>query len=179
MCVRLVFHGHDRYGIHQGRALCVDTGRRILESIASPAWRIGNVDRGIHCRLPQLAAGTVSGIFISHDEGKNWRRIAPAGDMESQPVVSLAFAPDSVRTLYAGTPKLPWKTTDDGKTWNPIHVGILDDSDIFSIVVEPDRILIGACSGIYRSEDGGVTLEKKFSAFLANRAAPTLFAWTR
>jgi photosystem II stability/assembly factor-like uncharacterized protein len=80
--------------------------------------------------------------------------------MERQPIVSLAFAPDSTNTLLAGTPNLPWKTTDDGKTWQSIHLGILDDSDIFSIDVAADRILIGACSGIYRTLDKGTQWQK-------------------
>jgi len=110
------------------------------------------------CRV--MAAGTVSGVMLSRDAGSTWRRIAPAGDMELQPIVSLVFAPDSTQSIYAGTPRLPWKTSDGGQTWRPIHVGIYDDSDIFSIVVENDRLLIGACSGIYKSGDGGVLWKK-------------------
>ncbi|HEX5000506.1 MAG TPA: hypothetical protein VFY29_19945 [Terriglobia bacterium] len=113
---------------------------------------------GAGCRA--LAAGTLTGVLISEDAGKTWRRVSPAGEMEAQPIVSIAFAPDSANTLYAGTPKLPWKTTDGGKTWHPIHVGIVDDSDIFSIDVARDRILIGACSGIYRTMDTGAQWEK-------------------
>lgn len=112
----------------------------------------------VDCRV--IAAGTVEGILLSNDAGITWQRIAPAGDLDRQPIVSLAFAPDSTSILYAGTPRLPWKTVDGGKTWNPIHVGILDDSDIFSLVADQGRTLIGACSGIYRSTDDGRTWKK-------------------
>ena len=110
------------------------------------------------CRV--IAAGTLTGVMVSRDAGETWNRIAPTGDLIAQPIVSLAFGPDSVETLFAGTPKLPWKTVDGGETWKAVHVGINDDSDIFSIVAESNRVLIGACSGIYRSADGGVVWQK-------------------
>jgi len=111
-----------------------------------------------NCKV--MAVGTLTGVLMSRDEGATWRRVSPSAGMESQPIVSLAFAPDSTEVVYAGTPKLPWKTMDGGKTWMPIHVGIYDDSDIFSIDVDKNRILIGACSGIYKSEDGGIRWQK-------------------
>lgn len=113
---------------------------------------------GSNCKL--MAAGTVTSVMTSRDAGVIWKKISPSGDFVSQPIVSLAFAPDSNETMYAGTPKLPWKTTDGGESWKPIHVGIIDDSDIFALMVDTDGIFIGACSGIYRSADGGVLWKK-------------------
>ena len=111
-----------------------------------------------NCKI--MAAGTLSGVLITKDAGVIWKKVSPSGDFVIQPIVSLAFSPDSNDTLYAGTPKLPWKTTDGGETWKPIHVGIIDDSDIFALMVDNDGIFIGACSGIYRSSDGGVHWQK-------------------
>ena len=62
-----------------------------------------------------------------------------------------------------GTPHLPWKTVDGGASWQSIHLGMIDDSDIFSIVVDrnrPQRVFAGACSGIYRSLNGGAKWAK-------------------
>jgi len=73
-------------------------------------------------------------------------------------ITAVAFDPSNRDVIYAGTPHLPWKTTDGGKTWNSIHEGMLDDSDVFSIFIDPDspqRLLASACSGIYRSDTGG------------------------
>ncbi len=39
--------------------------------------------------------------------------------------------------IYAGTWHLPWKTTDGGAHWDNIKQGIIDDSDVFSIIVDP------------------------------------------
>jgi photosystem II stability/assembly factor-like uncharacterized protein len=101
-----------------------------------------------------IAAGTFSGVMLSADGGTTWNRISPADHPGLRPVVSLAFDGSSTDILYAGTPKLPWKTSDRGKTWESIHFGIQDDSDIFSIVPYGSRVFIGACSGVYRSIDG-------------------------
>ncbi len=50
-----------------------------------------------------------------------------------------------------------WKTTDGGRRWTPIHEGMIDDSDVMSILVDrtnPHRIYASAYSGIYLSENG-------------------------
>jgi photosystem II stability/assembly factor-like uncharacterized protein len=107
-----------------------------------------------------MAAGTDSGIFQTRDGGLNWIRISPADNSELRPVVSVAFDPKDRDTIYAGTPHLPWKTTDGGATWHSVHTGMIDDSDVFSILVDrnrPRRVFASACSGIYRSFNGGST----------------------
>jgi len=107
-----------------------------------------------------LAAGTMSGVLISKDGGSTWNRISPPDHPGLRPVVSLAFEPGSTQVLYAGTPHLPWKTSDFGETWESIHVGIFDDSDIFSIAPQSRRVFIGACSGVYQSKTAGSQWQK-------------------
>ena len=56
---------------------------------------------------------------------------------------------------------LPWKTTDGGKNWHNIKKGMIDDSDVFSIIVDPEKpqfVYASACSGIYKSDNGGRTV---------------------
>jgi photosystem II stability/assembly factor-like uncharacterized protein len=106
----------------------------------------------------QMAAGTDMGVFATADGGLTWSRISPPENGELQPVVSIAFDSKDSRVLYAGTPHLPWKTVDGGASWRSIHVGMIDDSDIFSIVIDRNRaqrVFAAACSGIYRSLNGG------------------------
>jgi len=107
-----------------------------------------------------IAAGISNGVMISSDAGSSWQRISPANHPGLRPVVSLVFDAGSTDILYAGTPLLPWKTTNRGRTWESIHFGIQNDSDIFSIVSYGSRIWIGACSGVYRSIDGGAKWTK-------------------
>jgi len=105
-----------------------------------------------------LAAGTSQGVFLTKDGGETWSRISVAGNPEMQDITALAFDPVHSSTIYAGTPHLPWKTSDEGANWHSIATGLIDDSDIFSIHVDPkrpERMLASACSGIYRSENAG------------------------
>ncbi|MEP6717262.1 MAG: hypothetical protein ABJC09_16945, partial [Terriglobia bacterium] len=103
-----------------------------------------------------IAAGTGTGVFLSRNAGEKWARISPEGNTDLKPVVSLAFHPADSRILYAGTTHLPWRTTDGGANWESIHEGMIDDSDVFSIQVDPfnpDRVLASACSGVYQSSN--------------------------
>lgn len=105
-----------------------------------------------------MAAGTTDGVYLTEDEGANWRRISPENNPGLRPVVSVAFHPTNRQRIYAGTTHLPWSTGDGGATWTSIHNGMLDDSDVFSIQVEsrqPEIVYASACSGVYRSADGG------------------------
>ncbi len=105
-----------------------------------------------------VAAGTSEGVFLSRDAGESWAAISPPNDRELRPVVSLAFHPTDSGVVYAGTTHLPWRTRDGGAHWQSIHSGMLDDSDVFSISVDsrsPSTVFASACSGVYRSGDGG------------------------
>ncbi|HWQ54986.1 MAG TPA: hypothetical protein VN442_14970 [Bryobacteraceae bacterium] len=105
-----------------------------------------------------IAAGAADGVFLSRDAGASWARISPEANTDLRPVVSLAFHPADADVIYAGTTHLPWRTRDGGANWESIHSGMLDDSDVFSIAVDsrnPATVFASACSGVYRSGDGG------------------------
>jgi photosystem II stability/assembly factor-like uncharacterized protein len=106
----------------------------------------------------ELVAGALDGVFLSSDAGATWQRISPADDAELHNVDSIAIDPTDAKVIYAGTFHLPWKTTDAGSHWVSIHSGMIDDSDVFSLVVDrrrPERVFASACSGIYRSDNAG------------------------
>jgi photosystem II stability/assembly factor-like uncharacterized protein len=105
-----------------------------------------------------LLAGALSGVYRSTDEGKTWVKITPDNHPDLNRFDSVAFDPKDNNTIYAGTYHLPWKTADGGKTWSPIVKGMIDDSDVMSIIVDPansDNVHATACSGIYHSTNGG------------------------
>ncbi len=110
-----------------------------------------------------LVAGTLDGVYRTTDAGKSWQRISPAGHEEIRNLDSVAIAPHNPDIIYVGTFHLPWKTTDGGHRWVSIHEGMIDDSDVMSILVDrshPQRIYASACSGIYRSENGAALWKK-------------------
>ncbi|HTX42110.1 MAG TPA: hypothetical protein VMD25_09815 [Acidobacteriaceae bacterium] len=111
----------------------------------------------------ELVAGTLRGVYRSLDKGLHWRQISPPGSAEIHEVESIAIDPYDAGIIYAGTWHLPWKTMDGGATWRSMKQGLIVDSDIFSMIVDPSRpsvVYLSACSGIYRSDDFGDDFRK-------------------
>lgn len=110
-----------------------------------------------------LVAGTLKGVYRSDDKGLHWREISPAGSREVHEVQSIAIDPNDPNIIYAGTWHLPWKTTDSGAHWSSIKAGLIDDSDVFSMIIDHSRpgvMFLSACSGIYRSDSAGEQFKK-------------------
>jgi photosystem II stability/assembly factor-like uncharacterized protein len=105
-----------------------------------------------------LAAATVEGVYRSRNAGKNWTRISPENHIDLRNFDSVAFDPRDSDVIYAGTYHLAWRTLDGGTSWQPIHQGMIDDSDVMSVKMDrrnPEHIFATACSGMYRSENRG------------------------
>lgn len=133
----------------EGKSWAVVPGTEKLSVFAITAWPADS-------RV--LAMGTSEGVWMSNDAAKTWRRISPKTNADMSAIVSVAFDAKKAGTLFAGTPHLPWKTTNSGETWTRVSVGMFDDSDIFSIASDPTtvgRVFASACSGIYCSLNGG------------------------
>ncbi len=110
-----------------------------------------------------LVAGALDGVYRTADAGQTWTKITPSDNPELKNFESVAIDPRSSEVVYAGTWHLPWKTNDGGKTWSNIKTGIIDDSDVFSIIIDdksPDTVFVSACSGIYKSETAGKQFKK-------------------
>jgi photosystem II stability/assembly factor-like uncharacterized protein len=107
-----------------------------------------------------LIAGTLKGVFRTDDLGAHWRQISDPAIHEVQSISIDPYDPDVV---YAGTWHLPWRTRDGGAHWSSIKDGLIDDSDVFSVVVDPSRpsvLFLSACSGIYRTDTYGDLFRK-------------------
>src|SRR5215469_16500438 len=105
-----------------------------------------------------LLAGAMTGVYRSTDEGASWERITPLKHPDLNRFDSLAFDPKDNNIIYAGTYHLPWKTTNGGKNWFPVVKGMIDDSDVMNIIVDPansNNVHAVACSGMYHSLDAG------------------------
>lgn len=110
-----------------------------------------------------FVAGTLKGVYRSDDKGLHWREISPPGSREVHEVQSIAIDPNDANTIYAGTWHLPWKTTDNGAHWSSIKDGLIDDSDVFSMVIDrtrPTIMFLSACSGIYKTDSAGQLFHK-------------------
>ena len=108
-------------------------------------------------------AGSLTGVYRSMDSGASWERITPEHHDDLRNFDSVAFDPHDDNIIYAGTYHLPWKTIDGGKNWTNIKAGMIDDSDVMTIIVDPnnpDNVHATACSGIYHSVNGAQTWTK-------------------
>lgn len=103
-----------------------------------------------------IFVGTIQGVWVSTNSGDDWKKI----ESPTMPVNidSLAIDPIDTNIMYAGTWWRAYKTTDGGKNWRLIKDGMIDDSDVFAVDVDPrnpDHVFASACSGIYESYNKG------------------------
>ncbi len=64
----------------------------------------------------------------------DWQRISLSDGIVKN-IESIAVDPKDPNVVYAGTWHLAWKTSDGGANWQHINKGMIDDSDVFSIIV--------------------------------------------
>lgn len=151
-------------------ALNNDGGGVYRSSDSGHTWKLIGLDRETVRALAQapsnpniLVAGAVSGVYRSTNSGKNWEKISPTNHQDLKNFDSVAIDPRDPDTIYAGTYHLPWKTTNGGRDWFPISKGMIDDSDVMSLVINPanpDNVFGTACSGIYHSSNGAANWTK-------------------
>ena len=84
--------------------------------------------------------------FGAHDAGATWAQISPPGSHEIHEVESLAV--DPTRPEYRLCRHLAPALEDDdgGKNWHNIKQGVIDDSDVFSIIIDPVKPTLCLCS---------------------------------
>jgi len=71
----------------------------------------------VNPRVPQIMyTGMRSGLYISRDEGKTWRKVE--GELTGVPVAAIAVHPARPELVFLGTPALGiFKSADGGETW--------------------------------------------------------------
>lgn len=109
-----------------------------------------------------LYAGTASrGVYKSTDGAESWSPASfglrsPEG-FEARFVYSLVMDPTSPDTLYAGTERGLFKTTDDAATWNRVFVQIFSPS-IEAVAIDPvtpTTVFAATQDGLFQSTDSG------------------------
>jgi photosystem II stability/assembly factor-like uncharacterized protein len=113
-----------------------------------------------------LYAGTSGGVYRSTDGASTWVKInnglIPAEVLEaslSLGVNTIAIDPLHPDTVYAGTTKGLFKTTNRGDSWTRIALD-LPDQYISSLVIDPGNsqlLYAGGRAGVHKSMDGGRT----------------------
>jgi photosystem II stability/assembly factor-like uncharacterized protein len=133
-------------------------------------FRDGFDNRRVHdieidpCDKDSLYAGTVAGLYRSHDHGKTWYVVSD----ESLVVSSIALEPQRPDRIILGVEGDGVYVSDDkGKTFTRSCEG-LRNLTITSVAADPvakgrvyaSVVFGGASSGIYQSDDAGLTWKK-------------------
>lgn len=100
-----------------------------------------------------IVAGGLTGVYRSADAGETWEKISDQENVES-----LAIDPRTNERIYVGTWRQGIRTDDGGKTWTLINNGMVLDTDMFGITVnpaDPDDVWIATCGWVYNSRNRG------------------------
>jgi photosystem II stability/assembly factor-like uncharacterized protein len=100
-----------------------------------------------------VLAGGLTGVYRSRDAGRSWEQISDQINVES-----LAIDPRTNDRIYVGTWRQGWRTDDGGKKWKHIAEGMVLDTDMFAIHIDPlkpDNIWVATCGWVYNSKNTG------------------------
>ncbi|HEX4494622.1 MAG TPA: hypothetical protein VIE43_03045 [Thermoanaerobaculia bacterium] len=106
----------------------------------------------------QQGASQVHQILFSSDGGTTWTVASALADVEDRLArIEIAYAPSDGTTAYANQDGNVWKSTDGGRSWNP--VGQSNDGNWYSNAVwvsptDPNLVLVGGVQ-LLRSVNGG------------------------
>jgi len=113
-----------------------------------------------------VVAGGLTGVYRSTDAGKSWEKISDQINVES-----LALDPRTHDRIYAGTWRQGIRTDDGGKTWKLINGGMVLDTDMFAITIDPanpDDVWVATCGWVYNTVNRG-DLWKRYRDGFDNR----------
>jgi len=100
-----------------------------------------------------LLAGGLTGVYRTTNGGRSWEQISDQVNVES-----LAIDPRTRDRIFVGTWRQGIRTDDGGKTWALVNNGMVLDTDMFSITIEPDNpdsVWVSTCGWVYNSANRG------------------------
>lgn len=103
-----------------------------------------------------ILLGTHAGLYESTDGGRDWKRLALAG----QDAMNLAGSEG--QTVWTAGHNVFAKSTDGGETWSDVRPDGLPSLDIHGFAVDPRNGSLWAAvagEGLYRSKDEGASFE--------------------
>ena len=114
--------------------------------------------------------GTMGGVFRQTVGNGGWQRLTN-GLPEGAEAHAITVHPDHPDTVYIGTTKGAFRSTNRGDTWQQLNLP--GEADIWSICIHPTNpnvVYAGATPpAVYRSDDGGTTWRKTADPGLPDR----------
>jgi photosystem II stability/assembly factor-like uncharacterized protein len=113
------------------------------------------LERRLYAWIQDDIDAQVGNLARSTDGGATWQ-VLRHGPQRNHKVQALAIDPRTRATLYAGTDRAVYKSTDGGTTWR--QTGLASGS-VRVLKVHPrlGSVFAGTDAGLFRSDDGGVT----------------------
>jgi len=100
-----------------------------------------------------VVVGGLTGVYRSANGGRSWEKISDQINVES-----LAVDPRNRERIYVGTWRQGIRTDDGGKNWRLINSGMVLDTDMFEITIDPgnpDNVWVATCGWVYNSKNRG------------------------
>jgi len=100
-----------------------------------------------------VIVGGLTGVYRSTDAGETWTKIS-----DQQNVESVAIDPRTHDRMYVGTWRQGIRTDDGGASWKLINNGMVLDTDMFSILInpaDPDNLWVSTCGWVYSTANRG------------------------
>lgn len=100
-----------------------------------------------------VVIGGLTGVYRSSNAGRSWTKISEQINVES-----LALDPRTHDRIYVGTYRQGIRTDDGGKSWKLINSGMVLDTDMFAITVDPnnpDDVWVATCGWVYNTVNRG------------------------
>ena len=100
-----------------------------------------------------VVVGGLTGVYRSRNAGRTWEKISDQINVES-----VAVDPRTNNRIYVGTWRQGWRTDDGGKNWKHIANGMVLDTDMFAIYIDPanaDNVWVATCGWVYNSKNTG------------------------
>ena len=168
---QFVFDPHDSETIYTATTVGVfrstDAGRLWNERMTGMKEVHIVVSVAIDPQRPSiLYAGTTGGAYRSTNSGASWTKInnglIPPEVLDASlalGVNTLVIDPQHTDTIYAGTTKGLFKSSDMGNSWTRIAESMTDQYVSSAIIdpVDPRILYVGGRAGIQKSMDGGHT----------------------
>jgi photosystem II stability/assembly factor-like uncharacterized protein len=111
----------------------------------------------VHPLHPQtVLAGTYRRAFRSDDGGATWRGVFDGMVLDSQ-VFTLNAVPGNPEQVWASTCGWVYKSDDLGARWTRMREGLFERRTPGFTALPSGRLLAGTVSGIYLSDDGGMS----------------------
>jgi len=179
-------------GTSEGLFRSIDSGtnwEKIFNGIGDPESLVTCI--AVNAQNPEeIVIGTGSGIYRTENTGKDWSRghNMPIGTL----VTSVAIDAKEPQTMYAAAESGAYKSTDRGITWKRIFVENISEktgstlyedredagneessgAKVTSVLIDRfdnQKVYIGTSSGLFTSEDRGLTWRRAGESGLYDR----------